>query len=1086
MNYEREKDGAQLDFHGMNLVLPPDRMPAGKYPFAQNVRRYKPGGVTGRAVQQDPAYSLPTSVHSLRRLNDLTPNGPVLGYVIIGGAGTNLYCNAIQVDSNLSGNPISLLPFRPNTSVQPWMYVSDSLKMDKVRSDGTCYKMGIKEPQNPPTITLVPASDVASLVGDVTVYYFNNPVAAHNPPLQAVYLWKNAADPVGGSTVVETAAQAAGFTTGNSLLFDDGLDVGGANPVAWTQYQTYIGTVNTAGTVVTWDSGDQFGGLTAGKAIVINGTTYTITGTPTNTSLNITVSAGNQTAANYSAAVASGTVPLFTPQLESEGYQDFHCDILATLYIPAAGSYTLSLSAKDDVIWGIGNSANGTATWNTPAGTASTMGQRMTTLKGYKLLPRTYEGDGGDGHVTTASVLVSFSAPGNYPFEIDWDYWYHKPRGLQIKVNGANIPPIPDTAITNSQYRYTYRSSATGAVSNPSPASAQAALSVFSSLVLAQFSTDPQVDKIDFYRLDAGLTNYTYVGTIPNSVESTTIVPSVTAATTPQTVQIGSATGLFAGESALVDVGGSQETVQILSISPTSSISTSITSAARAGGSGTADVQVTFLVASTVNFAVGNIVTISGVNTTVGPPGYFNGSFVIAAINPGVSITVGYYQAFFGAYTGTGGTMTNASASVPAITAVFTKNHSAGAAFVTFAAQLSDTLLDTDIADNPILEFDNFEPFPSIDLPRKGVVNVYGIDSGNSPGVVSWVSGDTFNVRWLPGTVIIIETVAYTLNTRPASQFALTASNVEIINGVEDVVTPPIGLGYNYEIAEPILAAQPLPFIWGPTDNVAFAFGCGDPLRPGTLYWCKGNNLDSAPDTNQEDITSPSEPLMNGCMVAGFGMVFSSERAWIIWPNYFNALATVNGTQGATWTFQETISTRGLYIATALTVDGFGNVYFRAKDGIYVSAGGHGAQSITDDIYNLFPHEGEVASPVTIAGHTVYPPDDSKPSKQHLSVATGYLYYDYVDVQGNPRTLTFDISAGGWIWDVYQYPVTVHALEEGPNANDVITGCQNGDVRRLGSQGSEIATAWVLMPSFDAGDTRAQKHFGDIYTEMQR
>ena len=61
-----------------------------------------------------------------------------------------------------------------------------------------------------------------------------------------------------------------------------------------------------------------------------------------------------------------------------------------------------------------------------------------------------------------------------------------------------------------------------------------------------------------------------------------------------------------------------------------------------------------------------------------------------------------------------------------------------------------------------------------------------------------------------------------------------------------------------------ILAAQPLPYLWGPSDNINFTLGVGDTLRPGTLYWCEADNLDSAPDTNQHDVTDPSEALVNG------------------------------------------------------------------------------------------------------------------------------------------------------------------------------------------------------------------------------
>ena len=52
-------------------------------------------------------------------------------------------------------------------------------------------------------------------------------------------------------------------------------------------------------------------------------------------------------------------------------------------------------------------------------------------------------------------------------------------------------------------------------------------------------------------------------------------------------------------------------------------------------------------------------------------------------------------------------------------------------------------------------------------------------------------------------------------------------------------------------------------------------FGVGDPGRTGVLYWSKGSNLDSAPDTNQMDVTDPSEALVNGAMSVGLGVLFS-------------------------------------------------------------------------------------------------------------------------------------------------------------------------------------------------------------------
>ena len=882
--FQRNSNGERIDFHGMNLVLPPDMMPPGKYPYAQNVRAYLHGRVTSRTVQGNPVQSLPSLVHSIRRLNDSTPAGPPAGYVLIAGAGQNLYAGGVQVDTGFSGNPISLVPFRPNQSVQPWMYVGDSLKMDKVRSDGRTYKMGIAEPQVAPTITSKPISAALSLIGAVSVSYWGD--SPHSSDTSA-YIWKNANDP-SGSGPVRNSKPADGSSQGNSLQFD--VTPGNAkNPMAWTTYLNYVGTVNTDNSggsfTVSWQSGTQFGGLSAGNHITINDVDYVIASAPSNTQLTLVQDPGIQSNVSYTAVAVSGTVPLFSPALETQGFADFNMVVQATLYIPTAGIYTFDLTAFNDMIWGIGNSASGQVSLASPLlnGALSGFGQTKTVLGGYPLLPRVAI-PSNTGTVISGNVQVNFSAAGNYPIEIDYDYWYHSGRTLTVSVNSQPILPLGNSSITQAQYRYVYRSSATGALSNPSPESPESSLSVLSNTVQATFSSDPQVDKIDYYRLDVGLTNYTYVGTGPNT----------------------------------------------------------------------------------------------------NPPPPF-----------------------------------------------------------------ADVLLDADVTDNPLLEFDNYEPFPSIDLPRSGIVNC-------SNGVATWVSGDVFNVRWLPGTIIIVGTVAYTLDKRPTDSHTLTATNTEIIGGVSTIVPLANGTNLPYEIAEPDLAAQPLPYMWGPTDNVNFAFAVGDPLRPGTLYWSKGNNLDSAPQTNQQDVTAPTEPLQNGCIVNGLGWVASTERAWLIYPNFFNALATVTGTVGSTWTLQEADLKRGLYIPKCLAVDGGQTVYFRSKDGIYMSNGSSGKSITDDDIYNLFPHEGFTPQPILRGPYTVYPPDDTKP--QQLSCATGYLYYDYQDSNGIPRSLVYDIEAKAWVIDVYQSPAVCHALEEGPGVNGVLCGCLNGTIVPLVNPSGTVPT----------------------------
>ena len=373
------------------------------------------------------------------------------------------------------------------------------------------------------------------------------------------------------------------------------------------------------------------------------------------------------------------------------------------------------------------------------------------------------------------------------------------------------------------------------------------------------------------------------------------------------------------------------------------------------------------------------------------------------------------------------------------------------------ATVFNDTLSDLAAAANPILQYDNFEPFPSIDLPRKGTLNA-------ASNVLTWVSGDHFNIRWLPGTIIQIGAttqIAYDSVRRPSS-----TTNWDFSQNDPNVPPIPNGSGLVWNIAEPGLAQQPLAYLFGPTDNINFIFAVGDPLRPGTLYWCKGSNLDSAPDTNQMDVTDPSEPLVNGAMSGGRGVLFSIRRAWVIMPNFFNALATVTGTEGSTWTLQATSITRGLFIPRCLAVSGGGTIMFRVDDGIHISPGGLGSESITDgDLYNLFAHEGSTPTFIIRNGITIYPPDDSQPQKQQISYQNGYYYYDYASSDNLYHTLVFDESAGGWIYDQYSTQIITHEPDEGESIQGVLVGCADHTLRMMTPSGSETPTATLLTPA---------------------
>ena len=991
---------ARKGFGGADLVNPVNRI-QGKVASAFNVRAYLSGGFTLRSLLTNSLLTVSSAIQTVARLNDSTPAGPAEGFTyVVKDINGNVYVglNGIPdaIATGLSPNPVSMVPFRPNTSVGPFMYIGDVAPsptgsityatiqtkfaingnptsfacsgMLKARSDGLIYKMGIQEPQSPPVVstsgTITTGTDVlptttipwtnASGANPSYSYGHTNagdgtaPVIISTPPgAQSLNLVVTGSATVNGAVHnpgdagPATSTFPAQFTGSNPKIvvgaFTDGsgnvLAAGGPVAIAWNvgagasiqvpagavQFQIGIDSsantfssnsgsytvnwslvtsaiatkVSTQGLVTTYYWGDSPHSGPVSAYIWRNpndgGTglprsTGDAVGVVTNNSWIFDSSPEDGTVPMQWSTLASdgtvtGTIPLFTPALETQGYQDFNMCVVGTLFIPAAGTYAFKFVNKDQIMVGIGGGVTSSASTKTGGS-----GQTISVVSG---LPLVYvSAPDGSGGAVTQTINISFPGVGAYQVEIDYDYWEHTGRKLTMQVNSADIPPLPSGARTEVSYIGVYRSSITGATSNGSPASVPQVTPVLDNTISLAYSTDPQVDKVDFYRQDVGLPNYTYVATGPNT-------------------------------------------------------------------------------------------------------------------NPPTAIT--------------------------------------------------DTLSDLAAAANPILQFDNFEPFPSIDLPKSGIINVTG-------GNISWVSGDQFNIRWLPGTVILIGSptqLGYTLYNRP------TSFTTMFIPGVPD------GTNLVYNIAEPILAAQPIPYLAGPTDNINFMFGVGDPLRPGTMYWCKGSNLDSAPDTNQMDVTDPSEPLINVVMSGGRGVLASIKRFWVVMPNFFNAEATSTGTSGSTWTLQATSITSGLFIPRCLAVSGGGAIFFRVDDGIHVSPGGLASESITDgDLYPLFSHEGSVPQPVTRNGITYVPPDDTQPQQQQFAYQNGYLYYDYLGTDGNRHSIVFDEAAGGWITDLYSgTSAIVHAPNEGQSVQGILVGCIDGSLRTLSTQGVEQIIGAVLTPA---------------------
>lgn len=364
-----------------------------------------------------------------------------------------------------------------------------------------------------------------------------------------------------------------------------------------------------------------------------------------------------------------------------------------------------------------------------------------------------------------------------------------------------------------------------------------------------------------------------------------------------------------------------------------------------------------------------------------------------------------------------------------------------------------DIYADDIVIRNRQLDFDNYQPFLDLDVPRSGVCSVVGTE-------VTRVSGDTFNTIWPPGTIITINNVPYTLYVQPSSTSKLSLNENA---GTQTSVA--------WFITTPRLMAKPLPAMWGPFGGGLFEpvmFACGSLYQSGHQFW----TTSGAPDSNSQfgslELTNPSEPLMNGCIFRSQAYVFSSESLYVLQPTVAEGQLRFSGAKVA--------GNRGLFSRYALCVGDEG-MFYLSRDGIYLTAGSESI-SLTDEmLYPLFPHEGSAA--VTTNG--IVPPNFAQPENLRLSYCESELYFDFIDTGGNRATLLYDIKLKGWFYYTYTPGVLTHYLEEGAGLTSILLGGADGRLYTAGGSddaGTAIScAAWT--PWFDAGDPRANKQWSN-------
>lgn len=197
---------------GVNLTDAPDTLEDNEYSRMLNMTHRQDFGLTSRfGLTQFCSTGAALNHHSIRRLND-----PLTGtYIRVHGVDGSLFSgttgNLGLIDTGYSGNPLSMVTYRPPLSSQTWMYIGDSARMRKVRSDGLDLPIGLPKPVSACTATLDAENktEAANFTNDGTQFSNWTPNAGFlydangeltNTP-SSVPIVTDVTDPVGGTGI---------------------------------------------------------------------------------------------------------------------------------------------------------------------------------------------------------------------------------------------------------------------------------------------------------------------------------------------------------------------------------------------------------------------------------------------------------------------------------------------------------------------------------------------------------------------------------------------------------------------------------------------------------------------------------------------------------------------------------------------------------------------------------------------------------------------------------------------------------------------------------------------------------------------
>lgn len=1078
-----EKKALQFLNGGVQISRPVDRLDPSKYLRLVNVRSYIQGLIQQRPGQQrisDPAIA-DTPIHSIRRLNVNVPNASQ-SKTLVCGCGTSLYTSdstfsvLTQKDTGYSGNYLSLIPHRPTQSAESWMYVGDTNKLRKVRVNGTNYQMGIAPPNVAPTAQI--AAPIRTTISD----------------FEAVGAWTNGGD----AGAIAATSRLTGATVVTRILYDSGT-----TGLASVQPSVLDDNVQ-AGMFLIVDSGG------APETFVIEKVLRSIVNTAIG---KIIYDAGNVGLCTIQLAAPVAYLERDTLILINSGGGTEEAVRVQSATLGPDGLLsirvtTVNTHATTETVNGLGSfRAYFTAT-HAPAQTLTTNKFRSTVTFAT-----------GVGYLNLVSAM-SLATSSSRPIQGDDE--------IHISIRIDNLSRLLEARIlfdvdantndfTRNYYYYAISPNALTQALQNTITDATAQTRILQQRQLTNYYTAPR----------------TFGNNKPFGID----VPSDTIYRSPQ---FG---GYYVDPPAPPDPedvvsqtvsGDNQWTELIFKVSDLTRVGADESRGLKNVAAVRIQFQITAdIVADVDAWWIGGTY---GPDSSLGAPYLYaftgRNSLTGATSNPSPPMRSGvepHRQRVTGALT---------QHTDPQVDLLDIYRYGGSRSvwlYVTTVPNSATPTFTDDFPDDALaeqqMETDNYQPFPSTDIPRSGFCNASGTK-------LRWRSGDIFNASWARDSLIRVNGIPYTLYSSPivtaltvtnatnatpivittsanhglntgdgiriASVLGNTAANgdwvVTAISATTFSLNTSVGNGaytsggtatkydletnenigalsnVTFELPDALLLGQPLPVLWGPYGGGlggVFMFACGDSRLPGVLFVTKGNNPDSS--FYRLEITSGSEVLMNGCVYDGRGYVLSTERMYSIEP--------LNG--GQDWVAREVANSIGLYCRWGLCVGD--KIYFVGKDGIYESEGGE-PHSITDEnFYNLFMHDAGVTTVSDLYG--IVSPDWGSPNNLRLTYHKNWLYLDY-KVSGFFYTLVYDVLNKRWSPDTYSdSTIATHYGNEGEAAPSIIMGGSNGRLYNLSAELLTDAgvpfTSRVTTSFEDMGDGRSEKMLQDVYLDME-